>query len=185
MQTKIVKDIMTPLSEFGTISAEATLSEAASALSDAQREYEQNPKRHRTLLISDENGKIVGKLNQLDILRALEPRGKHVEDSKSLSRFGVSATYLKPMFDLCGFWEKPLINLCKEAGNLKVKRLLASPLKGEYIDENASLPEAAHQVALEHYQSLLVMRGTEIVGILRQGDLFKEVVETLSVCELY
>ena len=185
MKTKTVKDIMTPLSEYGTISLEATLFEAAVALDEAQKEYEGNRKRRRILLMSDANGEIVGKLSQLDVLRALEPRGRHIEDSKSLSRFGFSPKYLKPMFDLCGFWEKPLIDICKESGRLQVKRLLHAPTKGEHVDENASLPEAIHQLALAHHQSLLVTRGKKIVGILRQKDLFKEVVETLSVCELY
>ena len=185
MKTKTVKDIMTPPNEYRTISIEATLTEAAQALEVAQKEYEQKRERHRTLLISDAHGTILGKLSQLDVLRGLEPKGKHVEDSTSLSRFGVSSEYLKPMFDLCGFWGKPLIDVCKEAGNLKVDRLIHSPSKGEYIDENASLPEAIHQMALEHHQSMLVTRDNEIVGILRQPDLFKEAVETLSVCQLY
>lgn len=185
MKTKIVKDIMTPLDEYGTVSIEATLTEAAQALEEVQKDYEQNRKRHRILLIADANGRVVGKLSQLDVLRALQPKGKRIEDSTSLSRFGVSSEYLKPMFDLCGFWGKPLIDVCKEAGNLKVERLIHSPLKGEHIDENASLPEAIHELGLEHHQSMLVTRDNEIVGILRQTDLFKEAVETLSVCHLY
>jgi CBS domain-containing protein len=184
MKTKTVKDIMTPLGEYGTISVDASLTEAAQALEEVQKEYEQNRKRHRILLISDANGKIVGKLSLLDVLRALEPKGKHVEDATSLSRFGVSSEYLKPMFDLCGFWGKPLIDLCKESGNLKVERLILSASKSEYVDENASLPEAIHQLGREHHQSMLVTRDNKIVGILRQTDLFKEVVETLGVCQL-
>jgi CBS domain-containing protein len=185
MKTKTIKDIMTPLDEYGTISIEATLTEAGQALEEVQKEYEQNRKRHRILLILDANGKIVGKLSQLDVLRALEPKGAHVEDSTSFSRFGVSSEYLKPMFDLCGFWGKPLIDVCKEAGNLKVERLILSTSKDETVDENASLPEAIHALGLEHHQSMLVTRDNKIVGVLRQTDLFKEVVETLSVCQLY
>ena len=184
MKTKTVKDIMTPLSEYGTISMEATLYEAALALDQAQKEFELNRSRHRLLLISDQDGEIVGKLSQLDILRALEPRGSHIEDSRSLSRFGVSPDYLRPMLNQCGFWDKPLIDICREAGRLKVKRLLHAPAAGEYVDEEASLTEAVHQLALEHHQHLLVTRGKKVVGILRQKDMFKEVVETLSVCEL-
>ena len=174
---------MTPLSDYGTISIEATLFEAAMALDEAQKAGEQDAKMHRLLLITDETGHVVGKLSQMDILRALEPKGKHIEGSKSLSRFGFSPDYLKPMLDLCGFWEKPLIDLCRESGNLKVRRLLHVPSKGERIDEDAPLPGAIHQLAMEYHQSLLVTRGSVIVGILRQRDLFKEVVDTLSVCE--
>jgi CBS domain-containing protein len=184
MQTKTVKDIMTPLSEYATISEGATLFEAAMALEEAQQEFEQDRSQHRLLLIVDEKGEVRGKISQLDVLRALEPKGEHIEDSRSLRRFGVSREYLKPMLRQCRFWEKPLIDLCKEAGNLKVKRLLHAPADGEFVDENSSLTEAIHQLALEHHQSLLVTKGRRIVGILRQGDMFKEIIETLKVCEL-
>lgn len=184
MKKTTVRDIMTPLSEYGTISVEATLFEAAMALDEVQKAYEKNAKGHRLLLITDVAGHVVGKLSQLDILRALEPKGKHIEGAKSLSRFGFSPEYLKPMLDLCGFWEKPLLDLCRESGNLKVRRLLHAPAKGERIAEDTSIPEAIHQLAMEYHQSLLVKRGRLIVGILRQSDLFKEVVDTLSVCEL-
>ncbi len=70
MKTKTVKDMMTPLSKYGTISAEATLYEAAMALNTAQQEYDRDRSRHRLLLIVDEQGHVVGKLSQLDVLRA-------------------------------------------------------------------------------------------------------------------
>jgi CBS domain containing-hemolysin-like protein len=184
MKIKTVRDIMTPLSEYGTISAEATLYEAAVALDKAQREFEQDRSRHRLLLIVDKDGEVQGKISQLDVLRALEPKGEHIEDSRLLRRFGVSREYLKPMLKQCRFWEKPLMDLCKEAGRLKVKRLLHTPAEGEFVDENASLAEAIHQLDMGHYQTLLVTRGKKIVGILRQRDMFKEVFETLKVCEL-
>ena len=184
MHSKTIKDIMTPLSEYNTISVEASLNEAAMALDDAQRRYEKNSKEHRMLLIADTDGRIVGKLSQLEIMRAMEPKQKPIEHVESLSRFGVSSKYLKPMLDLCGFWGKPLIELCRESVHLKVKRLVENMTEGERIDVNATLPQAIHQLAIEHNQSLLVTDQGVIVGILRQTDLFKVVVETLSVCEI-
>ncbi|MBW1724965.1 MAG: CBS domain-containing protein [Deltaproteobacteria bacterium] len=184
MKNKIVKDLMIPISEYETIPIESNLYEAALALDKAQKTYEQGMYPHRILLISDEKGEIVGKISQLDILRALEPKGQQIHDSKTLSRFGVSSQYLKPMLNQCGFWDKPLIDICRSASRLKVKMLVCAPAEGEYVPEDASLSEAIHQLALEHHQSLLVIRGKKIVGILRQTDLFKEVVQTLAVCEL-
>ena len=175
---------MIPISEYETISIDSNLYDAAIALSKAQKEYEQGIYPHRILLISDENGEIVGKISQLDVLRALEPKSPQFHDSKTLSRFGVSSQYLKPMLKQCGFWDKPLIDICRSAGRLKIKILVCAPAEGEYVPEEASLSEAIHQLAIEHHQSLLVTRGKIIVGILRQTDMFKEVVQTLAVCEL-
>jgi len=61
MKTKTVKDLMRPLSEYITISTEANLYEATQALDQAKKEFEKNPKLHKIILISDENGEIVGK----------------------------------------------------------------------------------------------------------------------------
>jgi CBS domain-containing protein len=184
MKNKIVKDLMIPTSEYETISIESNLYEAALALEKAQKAYEQGIYPHKILLISDKNGEIVGKISQLDVLRVLEPKGKKIYDFKTLSRFGVSSRYLKPMLSQCEFWDKPLIDICRSASRLKVKILVYAPAEGESVPEDASLSEAIHQLALEHHQSLLVTRGKKIVGILRQTDMFKEVVETLAVCEL-
>ena len=184
MNSKTVKDLMIPLSEYGTISEDATLFEAALALDQAQKEYEQDPKRHRILLITNKQGQVVGKLSQLDILRALEPKERHLEDSKSLSRFGVSRGYIKPMFNQCVFWGRPLIDICREAGNLQVRRLIHASENLETVDEHMSLPDAIHKMAMEHHRSLLVKSGIKIVGVLRQIDLFREVFETLSACSL-
>ncbi|MBU0987737.1 MAG: CBS domain-containing protein [Proteobacteria bacterium] len=184
MKTKTVKDLMIPLSEYRTISTETNLYEAAQILAQVQKEFEENPNLHRILLISDEDGEILGKISQLDILRVLEPKGEPVGASGSLSRFGISSGYLKPMFNQCNFWDKPLVDLCQEAARLKVKKLIHAPAEGEFVEENASLTEAIHQLALEHHQSLLVIKGEKIVGVLRQSDIFQEVAQTLSVCEL-
>ncbi len=175
---------MRPLAEYRTISAETNLFQAAQALEQVQREFEQNPAQHKILLIADKNGEIVGKISQLDVLRVLEPKGAPISGSRSLSRFGVSNQYLKPMLNQCLFWEKPLIDICQDAGRLKVKKLIHAPAKGEFVEEKASLTEALHQLVLEHHQSLLVTRDKKIVGVLRQKDVFKEVFETLASCEL-
>lgn len=184
MKEKIVADLMRPLSEYQTISAESNLFQAAQALDHVQKKFEQDPNIHKILLISDENEEIVGKISQLDILRVLEPKGKPIGKSGSLSRFGVSSGYLKPMVDQCIFWERPLVDICKDAGRLQVRRLIHVPLEGEFVEADASLAEAIHQLALEHHQSLLVTRGGKIVGVLRQSDVFKEVFETLATCKL-
>ncbi|UCD90100.1 MAG: CBS domain-containing protein [Desulfobacterales bacterium] len=184
MKEKIVADVMRPLSEYRTISAESNLFQAAQALDLVQKEFEHHPQVHKVLLISDEHGEIVGKISQLDVLRVLEPKSKPIGKSGSLSRFGVSSRYLKPMVEQCKFWEKPLVDICKDAGKLKVRRLIHEPLEGEFVEADASLAEAIHQLALEHHQSLLVTQRGKIVGVLRQSDIFKEVFEMLVTCEL-
>ena len=184
MKAITVKDLMRPLSEYRIISAETNLFEAAQALEQVQREFEQNPETHRIILIANEHGEVVGKISQLDVLRVLEPKGPTIKESRTLSRFGISKQFLKPMLNQCSFWEKPRREICKDAGRLKVEKLIHAPAIGEFVEEDASLTDAIHQLALEHHQSLLVTKGRKIVGVLRQKDVFKEVFETLASCEL-
>lgn len=176
---KKVKEIMVPLSDYPTVSIDATLKEAVKALEKAQKEFDPKQYRHRAVLVYDEQKKIVGKVSQLDALKALEPKYDQMKDKQSLSRFGFSQDFMKSLFEQFNFLDKPLDDIGKKAGRLKVKEIMYTPSDGEYVEETATLNEAIHQFVLGHHQSLLVTREDDIVGILRQTDVFKEVYEAI------
>jgi CBS domain-containing protein len=184
MKTIIVKDYMVPLSEYATVSEEATLFEAVMALEKAQEEFCSTGYMHRAILVYDKNKKVVGKLGQLDVLRGLEPKYDQFGDSKSFSRMGLSPIFVKSMVEHFSLWEKPLADVCSKAAKLKAKDLMHTPTEGEYIDENASLDKAIHQLVMGHHQSLLVTRGDEIVGILRLTDVFLVIWQHMRSCEI-
>lgn len=184
MKTIAVKDLMVPLSEYATVSQEATLYDAVLALEKAQQTFDPEKHRHRGVLVLDEHNKVVGKLGQLDILKTLEPKYAEIGDLDPLSRAGFSPEFLKSMIEKFALWDKPLTDICSKAAGLKVKDIMYTPTEGEYVEENASLGEAIHQLVMGHHQSLLVTRGTEIVGILRLVDVFKRVCEAMKTCEL-
>jgi CBS domain-containing protein len=184
VKTISVKDLMLPLSEYATVSEEATLYDAVLALENAQQTFDPKKHRHRGVLAFDKDNKIVGKLGQLDILKALEPRYAEMGDLGPLSRAGFSPQFLKVMIEKFALWDKPLSDICSKAAQMKVKDIMYTPTEGEYVEEDASLGEAIHQLVMGHHQSLLVTRGEEIVGILRLVDAFKEVCEAMKRCEL-
>ena len=74
METMTVKDLMVPLSGYATVSEEANLSEAVKSLKKAQGEFDQTRDRHRAILVIDKNNKVIGKISQLDVIKALEPK---------------------------------------------------------------------------------------------------------------
>lgn len=182
MNDVTVKDIMVPLSEYATCSEDATLYEAVMALEKAQKEFDQTRYRHRAILVYNDEKKVVGKVSQLDVLRALEPKYGEMGNSVSLSRFGFSASFLRSMMEHYKLWDKPLEDICKKAVNRTVKEFMYTPTEGEYVKEGASLNEAIHQLVMGHHQSLLVTRDEKIVGILRLTDVFKEVCQRVSSC---
>lgn len=182
MDTITVKDLMVPLDEYVTVSQEVTLYEAVLTLEKAQEELDRQRYHylHRAILVFDENKKIVGKVSQLDVLRALEPKYNEIGEPRSLSRAGFSPNFLKSMLEQYSLLSEPFAEICKKAAKLKVKEFMYTLSEGEYLEEEAPLKEAIHQFVMGHHQSLLVKRGKEIIGILRLTDVFKDVFQTMK-----
>ena len=63
------------------------------ALEKAQEKFDQSRYRHRAVLIYDKNDNIIGKVSQLDVLRALEPKYEAMGIPGSLSRFGLTKRF--------------------------------------------------------------------------------------------
>ena len=81
MKTQMIKNLMVPLSEYATVPVDATLLDAVVALEKAQAAFDQTKYRHRAVLVLDKDNQVVGKIGQLDALKALEP--KYQEYSRS------------------------------------------------------------------------------------------------------
>jgi CBS domain-containing protein len=174
---------MVPLAEYATVPEDATLYDAVLALEKAQAEFDETRYyRHRAVLIYDKEENIVGKLSQLDMLKALEPKYEQITQKRGPHRFGFTKDYLKSMYDELGLWDKPLNNLCQKAAQKKVKNMMYTPAEGEYVAEDTMLDTAIHQLVVGHHHSLLVTRDEEIVGILRVGDVFREVCQRIKEC---
>lgn len=179
-----VKDLMVPLEEYATVSEEATLYEAVIALEEAQRRPSLRAYKHRAVLVSNASGKIVGKVSQLDVLRALEPKFKRLGNVGLLGRFGLGPDVVSIITKELSLLEKPLNDLCKKAARIRVHEIMHSLSDGEFVEETASLNEAIRMLVLGPHQSLLVTRGEAIVGILRLTDVYVEISERIKACEL-
>jgi len=186
MKTIYVKDLMVPLDEYATVSEEATLFEAVVALEKAQEKLDRSRFKylHRAVLVFDENNNIVGKISQLDVLRALEPKYGEMGDQQSISRFGFSQKFLQSLREQFSLLDRPFDEACKKAAQVKVKTFMYTPTEGEYIEEDSSLDVAIHRLVMGRHQSLLVTREKKIVGILKLTDVFAEIFQTMKTCEL-
>ncbi len=189
MQSLTVKDLVVPKDMYATISVDGTLREAALALQEARRREQRfDPNRHRdrAVLVVDENDQVLGKLSMLDVLRGLEPRYDRVvgsrASSKAAARVGSARIFIESMVKNIGLWNRPLSNLVEKACTVKVQHLIRPFTEGETIEENASLDTALHQLIMGRFQSLFVIRGGEIVGILRLTDVYEEISKMLISC---
>jgi len=182
MRTITVRELMVPLEEYATVPQEATLLEAILALEKAQMTLDPSQHKHRAILVLDRSGKVVSKITMKNIMIALEPNYGKVEGMDVLERSGYSPDLIKDMLEDSALWAEPLQFVSERATKLKVSDFIQAPSEGEYIDENATLGEATHQLIVYPYHSLLVTSGDEVLGILRLSDVFTKICDEIKTC---
>lgn len=186
MKTRKVKEIMIPISEYATVSEDASLYDAIKSLYDTQKNGVPGAYPLVGILVYNKKGGICGKVSPLDIMRSLEPKYRLLGTSDplstiGLSRFGLSPDFLNSLIDQYNLWETPLERLIEKASKSKVKEFMYTPLEGEFVKADSPLSEAIHQIVLGHHQSLLVLEGDKIVGVLRLMDIFAKVCELVAI----
>jgi len=186
VKTIKIKDLMVPLEEYATVSMEDTLFDAVMALEKAQEELDRSRYHylHRAVLVFDKKDKIVGKISQLDVLKALEPKYDEMGDPGSLSKAGFSNSFLRDMLTQYSLWDQPLAAICRKGSKIKVKDFMYTPTEGEYVDEEATLEEGLHMLVVGRHHSLLVTRKNKITGVLRLTDVFNEIFQRMKACNL-
>lgn len=178
-----VHDIMIPAAEFPKISHIATFYEALMALEKAQEKYLSEENKQRILLVEDENGKVVGKISPIDMLRGLEPKYAQVEVEDNLTRFGVNYA-LDAMRKETRLWQTPFADLCRKAKDVHVKDFIKTSPEEQAVKRDDKLVKAFDWFVMGRYDSLFVYDGDEIVGLLKFSDVYKKIKETMRECGL-
>jgi CBS domain-containing protein len=184
MKNYKISELMVPLSEYATVDEDATLFDAVMELERAQEEFEDKHTRyrHRAILVLDKNGNVVGKLSQLDVLRALEPKYDEMLDRQGTQRFGFTRQFMRSMMEDYHLFDSPLEDICRKTVGQNVNKFMYTPTEGEYISADASLAEAIHLFIIGHHQSLLVTSDQRIKGVLRLTDVFAAVFHIMKKC---
>ena len=111
MKSYSANDLMVPLSEYATVSEDATLYDAVLSLEKAQEKFEDKHTRyrHRAILVLDKDQKVIGKLSQLDVLKSPGAKVRENDEGKGLHRFGFTKQFMKSMME-------ELSSLCQPFG---------------------------------------------------------------------
>ena len=179
MKSRQVKEIMVPISDYATIHESASMAEAIQSIESESKRYGDSPYRHHSLVVIDENNHVVGRLSQVDIMRAMEPRYCKMGNEHWVSRSVLSKEVLVTLRESFKLWEQPLETMCRELSNLKVKDFVQEPTEGEFVKEDDTFNIACHRIIMGRHHSLLVTRNKEIVGILRSTDLFNNLYDLM------
>jgi CBS domain-containing protein len=182
MKSPSVKGMMIPLSKCATVHEDSNLYEAIVALDNIQKAQKRDFYKVRGVLVLNRDGRVVGKINPLDLIIGIEDNYKKVGDLRSVSHTGFSREFITMMIERNKLWHDPLEDLCRKAARHKVSNMMDKPTPGEYVDHEDSLVEAIHRLVLGHYPYLLVTKDEEVIGILRMEDVFKLVCDQIKAC---
>lgn len=183
MKNKLVKELMVPISDYVTIHEDATMAEAIRALESEKKRYGDAPYRHQSLVVIDANRNVVGRLSQVDMMHALEPRYSELGDARWIGRSVLSKKVLKTLREEFQLWEQPLEEMCRAMATTKVKDFMQEPTEGEFVSETDTMNVAMHRIVMGRHHSLLVTRERQIIGILRSTDLFNVLYDMMATCK--
>jgi len=183
MKSRQIKELMVPIEDYATIHEDATIAEAIRALESANKRHGDKPYRHQSLVVIDANRHVVGRLSQVDIMHAMEPRYTELGDARWIGRSVLSRQVLVTLREKFQLWERPLEDLCGVVQNVKVREFMQIPTEGEIVSETDTMNVAMHRIVMGRHHSLLVTRDKEIVGILRSTDLFNSLYDMMAECK--
>ena len=170
MQIATVEALMLPLTDYTSVSEDATLYDAFIALEGALHGVQKADPSHPrdfAVLVLDAEGQVLGRLVVWDILAGLEP-----QTIKSIDPLAMVEDY--------SAWRQPLANLATKARTIKVRNLVRALSKEEYIDATTSVDQALDRMIRSRLLSLIVTRNDKPVGIMRVVDVFSEVCEVVK-----
>jgi CBS-domain-containing membrane protein len=174
-----VRDIMIPISNYAVARSHDTLSSAVPMLRTIYCSTERGKcteAGHRSILILDEHGALVGILNFASILAALIPEIAGGISAR-LQSLGISMVYAQadsPDLDETRLSFRARV---KKNAETKVKDLMLK-IRGS-VDANASVLEALQLIYRNKINILPVYESGRLVGVVRDSDLFLIVAEIL------
>ena len=168
-----VRDIMVPISSFSTIRDDKTVAEAIETIllsfSRTLASTSVQETVHRSIIVLDKKNKVAGVMTFTDLLAGLQPPYQ-----KLLSKAGADPQNLKLDADN---YSGMFTVIVREIAARTVRDLMndAPPT----IDANANLMEAANRMLSLGARRLLVKSGEEIIGVVREQDLFFEMANII------
>jgi hypothetical protein len=174
MNTKTAGDLMVPLDEYPVVEESSTVLEAVIRLRESRKNMESERQPYQAVLVADGTGRIIGKLGQMAMLKALEPRSQILGDRDTLDKAGVGDKILETALDHMRTFQHDFSELCKGAAALPVAKAM-SPVR-EHIDIRMPASEVVHRMVAWRTLSILVTENNRPVGLVRLSDLCDAVI---------
>jgi CBS-domain-containing membrane protein len=173
MSTKRAGEIMIPLEQYPHIPYWFTLRQAVAEMEKSVIEVEGKRSLPRALLVFDEKYDLVGIVRRRDILRGLEPKFLRT----------MSVPDRRQIFDIEA--DPDLVNLSDGRVGKAMREQSGQPVSDVMQPIAATVNYEDHLAKiiykmLSHDQNLLpVIKGDQVVGVVRSVDVFQEIAEHL------
>ncbi|UCC43920.1 MAG: CBS domain-containing protein [Candidatus Zixiibacteriota bacterium] len=177
MTLRKARDLMVPIDQYPIVDSSATVLDAVIRLDKSRRSLEPGRQPYQAVLVADKEGKIVGKLGQLALLRSLEPRSLVVDDQNTLKKAGVSNSIMEAALSHYRVLQQELSEMCLGAAAMPVRSVML-PFR-EHVDVEAPVREVIHQMLVWQTLSVLVTQEDRPVGLIRLSDLCDEVMKQM------
>lgn len=168
---------MIPLADIPLVRQDSTIRDAMIALKKVRDLQSEGRAPLGTVFVIDAQRQIIGKIGPFACILALGGAFEAVEASRELSRAGLSTDSIATIRDHYRFLQEALSDMCGRASSILARDAM-HPIY-ESISAEASLQEAVLRMGDWHTLSIPVVQGTEVVGLLRLLDLFREVTDVI------
>ena len=170
-EEKKAGDIMIPIEDYTVIDPDSTIKEGIKKL---KRSFESAVSTsrimetgHRSILVLDYGGELVGILSILDLIEALRPAYLSAPKPSMADSMQYS-----PMF-----WTGLFTTQAKGLVYKKIRDVMSdAPLS---IDEDANLMEIANLIYAEKSRRMAVTRDGKVVGVVREQEIFFEMAKII------
>jgi len=175
---ELVKELMLPIDQCVAVNQEWTIRDSIRLAQETEEQRRHNGEAfsHRAWLVIDDEDRVIGKLNQQDIVTNMEPRYRIQRSHERIANIfaaGLSPSLLKSMMERYSYWTETFDERCQQVLDVKVKDCMHTPKRDEFVQQSAPLELALHQLVIGRHQSLLVEEGDSIVGTLTLADVFQ------------
>lgn len=178
-----VKDVMSPIEEYLTVDQNAPLCDAVALLrmNFEKMQKGEGGKFHKTLMVLDGGGEIVGKLTVFDLIRGLVPhKAKEQAVSKAFYRIlserslavAEEVDRLRERFD---WLEKSFSQLVREETHKKIGEVMS--MVHPVLEEEDTLNKAVYVMFKDNIRQPMVVREGKIVGVISIMDIFPVLLE--------
>ena len=157
---------MIPIEDYSTLDGDQTVGDAIQTLKETFASKISTSRimetGHRSVLVLDARRKVQGILTIYDLLEAIMPM--YLSAPKPATADSIQYSPL--------FWRGMFTREAKKLLSRKIRDVMSpAPLT---IDGDSNLMEAAYMMVSNKARRLVVVKGGEVVGVIREQDLFFE-----------